>query len=115
MGDIINFEDIPTWDKEFAKLNDKNSIKDCEIVDVIDIKELRKHYEKFDIFHALDTVFEEVNLGYIPTYGAFIDDETITIFYDKECPEDEKEEDKYDREEFMESLLETLKVEEEMK
>jgi hypothetical protein len=113
MGDIINFEDIPTWDKEFDRINNKDTYKDYEVVDVVDIEEL-KVYEDHDIVLAIDSVFDEINLGYYPTYCAYTKDGITTIYYDKECPEDEKEEDKYDREEFIESLLEELKVLEEM-
>lgn len=107
MGDIINFEDIPTWDKEFDKMNDKETYKDYEVVDVVDIEEL-KDYEDADIIWAIDSIFVGVDLGYYPTYCAFTEDNVITIYYDKDCPEDEKE-DKYDRDEFIERLLEELK------
>lgn len=107
MGDIIKFEDIPTWEKEFDKMNDKETYKDYEVVDVVDIEEL-KNYEDDDIVWAIDSIFDSIDLGYYPTYCAFAEDRVITIYYDKDCPEDEKEEDKYDRDEFIERLLEEL-------
>lgn len=107
MGDIIKFEDIPTWDKEFDKMNSKDNYKDYEVVDVVDIEEL-KNYEDADIVWAIDSIFDSVDLGYYPTYCAFTEDGIITIYYDKDCTEDEKE-DKYDRDDFIERLLEELK------
>lgn len=111
MSKIIKFEEIETWDKAFEKAFNKDSYKDYEVVDVIEIEEIEelKQFVDNDIVWAIDSVFDVVDLGYYPTYCAFTEDRVITIYYDKECPEDEIEEDKYDRELFLETLIEELK------
>ena len=111
MNKIIKFEEYPTLEREFEKLNNKETYKDYEVVDVVEIEEIEelKQYEDNDIAWAIDSIFDVMDLEYYPTYCAFTEDRVITIYYDKECPEDEKEEDKYDRELFIETLIKELK------
>ena len=95
----------------------KKYYKDFEVVDAIDLMEEANDEEKallekmddVDISNSIEIVLGDfTGLGMEPTYCTSTIDKVVTIYFDKDCQEDEKDEDTYDREQFIETLFEQL-------
>ena len=97
MGKIIQFDDF----------YNRNIYENYEVVDKINIDDYEKisKHSDLDFVQAIGNVVNEWDdLAYYPTYCFLVQNRTITVYYDEECPENEKEPNKYDRNMFIQAL-----------
>jgi hypothetical protein len=96
----------------------KKYFKDFEVVDIINLVEetneegkiLLEKVDDLEINDTIETVMDfSLGLGMTPTYCVSVIDKVVTIYFDKDCPEEKKEKDTYDREEFIEMFFEKLR------